>query len=310
MKYTFHILIYNLAPEETITRLVRQIVRHREDIGIRIWDDGSDPGHRRELQKLKNTFLNLPFVVWKWGAFNVGRAAMRQRILESAEEGWNICLDGDMIPDENFVSEAKIQLTDPAVIYSGHHYYDPKPPPADFLLHWHYGRQREIQARRHHPQRHFTTGIFAYHRSMTERISFDKSLTGYGHEDTIFGWQLEQKAVPVQIIPLNARHAGLEENRRFLRKQEESVRNLVNVLQKYPDYRNRLVQWGNTVRRIPVLRSLLKKESIRNYCIRKLQHHPDHLYFLDLFKLHLYLNTIKSASDQTTASASPGQDFE
>ena len=54
----------------------------------------------------------------------------------------------------------------------------------------------------------------------------DESLHGYGHEDTLFGYRLQQEGVPIVHIDNPAENGQVEQNAEFLDKTAEAVANL------------------------------------------------------------------------------------
>lgn len=54
----------------------------------------------------------------------------------------------------------------------------------------------------------------------------DENLSGYGHEDTLLGFQLKKKNIPVIHISNPLKHIGLEDAAEFLSKTENGISNL------------------------------------------------------------------------------------
>lgn len=285
MKITFHIPLYNDDP----TRLLQTLSDQRTcsiSGKIIIWDDGSDKSHLTRLHLLKKKFEDCDFIIWHHHPVNLGRAAVRQRILEGSESGWNISIDADMIPDQDFTAQLRTHLTDPAVIYQGRHYYQSHLPPIPYRLHWKYGTKREIQPR--HPSSFFT-GIFGWHHSAQPLLHFDPELQHYGHEDTLFRWHLDRHAIPVKSIPARALHDGLMDRSIFLKKQKEAVQNLILLLRKYPRLENNLIRYALKIEKYSFLKKLITGPKIERWCIRELHRKNPPLIFLDLLKLNWFL---------------------
>lgn len=283
--YTIHILNHNYNPGRLLDALISQISFRRENIRINIWDDGSDPSYRNLLQNLQSKY-NQKYLTWNLHTDNIGRSRMRQKILESAQKGWMISMDSDMLPDSDFIDQMINSLQDPHVIYSGYHYYQDKPPTDSYLLHWNYGRLREVPAKNKDVYTHFSTGLFALHASVADRLKFDQVIQSYGHEDTLFGLLLEENKIPIRLTKMKAIHQGLSTNDEFIVKQLQSIQNLQFVLSKYPDYQNRLIQWSNRINKLPLIRTLLSSDPIQQFCRRKLLQNPKRLVYLDLMKLN------------------------
>ncbi len=267
--YTIHILNHNYNPDLLLASLTRQIA-----IDL--------------LRDLQSKY-NQKFLTWNLESTNIGRSGMRQKILESTEIGWMISLDSDMVPDSDFISQMISSLQKPDIVYMGYHYYQHESPPDQYLLHWTYGQKREVPAQSKNPYSHFSTGIFALHTSIADRLNFDQSIQSYGHEDTLFGLLLEENRIPVRLTSMKAVHKGLSTNEGFIEKQLEAVLNLQFIISKYPDYENRLIKWSKHINKLPFIRTWISKDHVMQFCRRKLLQNPKQLVYLDLMKLNALL---------------------
>jgi hypothetical protein len=111
-------------------------------------------------------------------------------------------------------------------------------------LRWNFGLKRESQSaevRRLNPNKSFMTNNFLIHRSIFENFSFDESLIGYGHEDTLFGFQLKKNGIQITHIENPVLNGDIETNKLFVEKTERGVANLCKIAQKLdfdPDFVN------------------------------------------------------------------------
>lgn len=290
-QYTVHILNHNYNPDPILEELARQVPLRTKNIQIILWDDGSDPAYREAIHQLKSKY-KLPFITWNLQEKNTGRAGMRQNILKHGTEGWMISIDSDMVPDADFIDQMLSSLKDPGTIYSGFHYYQKKPPAESYLLHWNYGRLREVPAQRKDPYAHFSTGIFAMHASLSDHLHFEDSLQTYGHEDTLFGLLLQEKEIPIHLIAMKALHMGLSTNDDFIAKQLEAVRNLQLVLAQHPNYKSRLIKWAQRIDNLPGITKWLPNDWVMHWCIKNLHKNSDRLVYLDVLKLNELLRVI------------------
>lgn len=289
--YCIHILNHNYDPKSVLDSLTDQLHNRNVDIQVIVWDDFSAPEFREVLSDHRSKY-RFPFITWKMGRENVGRSGMRQKILDFQRTGWLVSMDSDMIPDDDFIDQMLDALQDPSTVYLGQHYYQSETPAEPFILHWTYGRHRELRSRSQDNFQHFSTGIFALHGSLTPELRFDPKLRTYGHEDTMFGMQLREKDIPVRQTAMRAQHQGLIVQDRFIDRQLDAVRNLHRVVSQYPDYRSRLIIWGDRIQKIPLLPSLVSSRRVRDLCLRRLERHPDNLFYLDLLKLNAWLSGI------------------
>src|SRR5690606_29991654 len=60
-------------------------------------------------------------------------------------------------------------------------------------------------------------------------LRFNESINGYGHEDTLFGLQLQDSGVKIQHIDNPAIHAGIDEDEAFLAKTNAALETLAEL---------------------------------------------------------------------------------
>lgn len=163
---------------------------------------------------------------------NVGRAKIRNLFLQYAKGEYLLFLDCDSLVPENFVQEyAKTLARKPAVVVGGR-VYDDTFNDREHRLRYLYGTKiesRPLLERLKNPYRSFMTNNFMVRRDVLDKIRFDESLTKYGHEDTLFGYRLEQNHIPILHIDNPVINGQVEENAEFLHKSVEAVENLVKL---------------------------------------------------------------------------------
>mgnify|MGYP000465830659 CR=1 FL=1 len=69
-------------------------------------------------------------------------------------------------------------------------------------------------------------------KSLFQQLKFNESISEYGHEDTLFGIELQTKNIPINHILNPVVHLGLENEAIFLNKQEKAIQNLVLLLKQ------------------------------------------------------------------------------
>jgi hypothetical protein len=107
--------------------------------------------------------------------------------------------------------------------------YHTNPPEPQYILRWKYGTEREMRSaetRQKSPNSSFTPFNFMIRKEIFSTLNFNENICGYGHEDTLFGWNLKQKSIEVKHIDNPLIHIGLDKTDVFLSKTEESVRNI------------------------------------------------------------------------------------
>jgi hypothetical protein len=110
---------------------------------------------------------------------------------------------------------------------------------------------------------------FSISRSLLEHYSFDEKHNGYGHEDTLFGFQLRENKVTVVHIENPIRHLGHETNKEFLDKTVEGVHNLVQLYREGKlDNHVRLIKMYESLKMtgfVGVTRKIIQKRKDRYY---------------------------------------------
>jgi hypothetical protein len=101
-------------------------------------------------------------------------------------------------------------------------------------LRWKYSTIREsksLKERLKNPNLGFKTNNFIIHREIFKCVQFDESLVGYGHEDSLFGFQLNKLKIRIAHIDNPVLNFHIDDNVTFLEKTKEGVRNLKQVLE-------------------------------------------------------------------------------
>lgn len=163
---------------------------------------------------------------------NVGRARIRNMFLKYAKGEYLLFLDCDSLVPEKFLQGyADTLISEPTMVVGGR-VYDETFNDREHRLSYLYGirmESRPLKARIKAPYRSFMTNNFMVRRDVLECIRFDENITKYGHEDTIFGYRLEQNHIPILHIENAVINGVVEENAEFLRKSVEAVENLAEI---------------------------------------------------------------------------------
>lgn len=199
---------------------------------IVLLDDGSTEEYKRKHQRLNQ----IPSVRYDELPENIGRAEIRNRLATMAKYPYLLFMDADsevMYNDylSNFMKVAKGKL----VIFGGRIYSMIPPKDKRKYLRWKYGVHREstkADERRKNPHRSFMTSNFLITKSIFDKIRFDKHIRTYGHEDTLFGFELKKAGIPIRHIDNPLVHIGLENSRVFLDKTREGIKNLLKIAER------------------------------------------------------------------------------
>ena len=213
---------YNVAP--LVRELHRQAISLDIEFEIIVMEDGS------------NKFLNenkqidsLSFCSHIIRPKNKGRSVTRNQLADGAKYQFLLFADCDAeVQNVNFVANYLPFCKDGAVVIGGTA-YDPTCNDPAYSLRLKYGRQREANPDYLSNQQgfeNFTTFNFLIDKAVFNQVRFDEKISGYGHEDTLFGHALHEQGYSFQRIDNPLVHKGLDDNATFLKKTVESVKNL------------------------------------------------------------------------------------
>jgi len=228
--------IYNFDVTELTESLIEQANRIGYPIEILLFDDHSNIYYRNINSKL-NSRKDVNYLEFD---FNIGRSKIRNRLADFASGQWLLYFDCDVVIDDpNFLQKYVDSLKKAPVICGGRK-YAAKPIREELHLHWKYGVKRECKPamiRQLSPYNAFISGNFLIERDTYHRIRFNEELSGYGHEDTLFGLDLKRLKVPILHIDNPTVHLGLDTCHNFLAKSEQGVINLTRMLHIVPEMR-------------------------------------------------------------------------
>lgn len=228
---------YDIA--SLVTGLQQAAMEYDEYDEIIIGADGcSDEylGMYRELGKLDKVSLLV-------SEANVGRAAIRNLLAEQSRSEYLIYVDADALiqgSPKEYLARWLDNYDLAPVIFGGTDYRKTPPDNPDKYLRWHFGyynEKKSLRKRRKKPYSSFSGFNFLVEKAVLNRFKFNEELKKYGHEDTLFAYQLKKAGIPVEHIDNNLIHDGLESNRDYILKTKDSISNLNNLLDKVTDKR-------------------------------------------------------------------------
>lgn len=226
--------IYNHDVNPLVTALDNQLAQMGIPFEIIIADDCSDNSEYRERNANLAQLNNVQYIQ---NQENMGRAKIRNLLAKKAQYPYLLFIDCDaMVVHQDYIKKymdaiEKMRPQQTFVINGGIAYRNEKPD-NQYFLRWYYGKRREeesAQQRNKRPYHHFTPFNVIISKSVFEEIQFDENLTTYGHEDTLFGYQLQQKQIPYLHIDNPLYHDGLDTNEDYLKKIRLSIDNLIYI---------------------------------------------------------------------------------
>lgn len=168
--------------------------------------------------------------VWR-APENLGRSAIRNKLAGLSHGEWLLFMDCDAeIEKPDFLSEYMSHTEEEYDVICGGTGNSRQCPRPDAALRYRYEIQGEeyltLERRRKEPYARFRTFNFMIRSKVFFSIRFDESCRGYGHEDTLFGMELQYRGTPLLHIDNKAINGDLEPSEVFLAKTEEALRSL------------------------------------------------------------------------------------
>lgn len=219
--------IYNFDVTKTVKELHYQATKLNIVFEIILVDDFSN------FYKESNSILkSLANVYYYELEKNIGRSKIRNYLVTLSKYENIIFLDCDSkIINPNFISEY-LKNKENQIICGGTKYSDNPPQDNSYYLHWYYGKNKEalsLKSRRLNPNRSFKTNNFFIKKNTFNKILFNENITKYGHEDTLFGYELEKIDIKISHIDNSVEHLGLDTCVEFLKKTDLSIQNLLDL---------------------------------------------------------------------------------
>jgi glycosyltransferase involved in cell wall biosynthesis len=214
---------------------------------------------------------------------NIGRAKIRNLFLKYAKFDYLLFLDCDsIVSSPHFLKKYAefIEKEQPEVVCGGR-VYGERPKSRKRMLRWLYGTSRETKPahiRELTPNASFMTNNFLIRRDILEKVKFNEDLTKYGHEDTLFGFDLKRRGIKIYHIGNPVANGELEKNDDFVRKTEQAIENLIYIV-KYIELSHSFAE------DIPLIMDFKIIKEKGNLWLYKL------LFFIFRFPLKLFLKT-------------------
>jgi glycosyltransferase involved in cell wall biosynthesis len=227
---TVCIPIYNSDVCALVEALYEQSKKIKETIEIIVIDDGSNPA----IKKINAVFSTK--VTYLENKQNKGRASIRNQFLQFASQPFLLFIDGDSeVISPTFLSDyiQYINANETHVL-CGASVYQKNKPDNNHLLRWKYSVVREsksIEERLKNPNLGFKSNNFLIQKTVFEKVKFNETLLGYGHEDTLFGFELTQNTISIAHIDNPVLNKNLDDNPAFLNKTNEGLKSLLQVLE-------------------------------------------------------------------------------
>ena len=216
---------YNCNVVKLVTDLSQQCQKAAIDFEILVLEDGSDEKFADENKAIEN-IKGARHIVSKE---NFGRSTTRNRLADTAQYEILIFIDCDSaIPDTQYINRY-LENHNCEVVCGGTTYNELQYSP-EISLRYTFGTKVEktpATKRNQAPFSAFTTNNLMVSKKIFKKIRFCEALKKYGHEDSLFGYELQENNIPILHIDNPVIHTGIESNEKFLAKTRTGIENLV-----------------------------------------------------------------------------------
>lgn len=217
--------VYNYDAGKLIEDLVQQAISSEINIEINILNDGSGISFTQIMRSWSGGVVN-----YFEFTNNAGRVHARNLLISKSNFENILFLDCDVqLIFENYLESYVQEIIKGYQVITGGTVYQKSFPGKQYSLHWaygHYMQKNHFNNKDINPYRSFMTNNFLIQKDISKAIGFNESIKNYGHEDTIFGFELEKRNIGIKHINNPVLHASFDTNEIFLAKTRQSVENL------------------------------------------------------------------------------------
>lgn len=219
--------VFNVDVTLLIRDLLLQLERNNLSCELIVMDDGS----QEIIKEINRDATSGNRLIYLEQDRNYGRVEIRKKLALAAKFDWLLFIDCDSkLVRDSYLKDYISHLDFSDAIVGGTEYQQ-EPPACDKRLHWSYGSRREVTT----PQkRSFRSNNFCIRKALFMDLQIPAELSGYGHEDTFMGIELERKGYRIHFIENPVLHLGIENTPAFIIKSESALKNLLR-LRKYID---------------------------------------------------------------------------
>ena len=220
---------YNVFP--LIHELESQALKADIVFEIICVDDGSFSILNEENQKI-NSLTNCTFIENKK---NIGLSNNRNELSKKSQYRYLLFIDGDSeIISKDYINRYLTAIEHNIdVVYGGR--IHPETMETNRELRWKYGKYREDLTSNQRIKNIYKSVLFnntLIKKSVFNKIGFEKTITRYGHEDTIFAYCLSKEKASIKHIDNPVLHGDVDFNEVFIDKTHKALENLNFIYQK------------------------------------------------------------------------------
>ncbi len=283
--------VYNFDITELVENLNSQAKQAKVDFELIVIDDASEERYKVRNRKISH----IGNIKYSEEEKNIGRSRIRNKLADLSLYRHLLFIDCDSrIQSGDYIRNYLKYCKEEVVVCGGRTYESVQPEDHKYYLRWIHGIRREQfapETRSMEPNKSFMTNNFLISKSIFNRVRFDESITNYGHEDTLFGFELKKRNIIIEHIDNPLIHIGLETNEEFIKKTREGIENLKRIMRQNHSEKViikdiTLINYFKFFQKTGlkrILKFLFKKSEKRLY--NYLVNNKPYLLFFDLYKL-------------------------
>ena len=277
---------YNDECLELVSALQQQAVALGINYEIIVADDGSTLQNVLQTNQQINALADCRMIARN---VNVGRAAIRNFLVQQAQYEWLLFIDGDMTMYRDDYLRSYL-AAEGEVICGGVVIKGGVKGNLRSMYEARHEQEHTAVRRQQHPYQDFHTANFLIYRETMTTHLFDERFRHYGYEDVLLGKRLEQDGIPIQHIDNPLSFEVFETNTDFVSKTEEGLRTLYQFRNKLQGYSRLLTISSSTT--VSLLRPLIRlcHRLFGNKMRQRLTGSHPSLFLFKLYKLGYFLS--------------------
>ena len=274
--------VYNNSCVQLVRALHQQLSQTDISFEIIIADDGSTDRSFIDENKSLSLLTHVQYLIRKK---NIGRAAIRNVLVQQANYSWLLFIDGDLfIKNDSYIHRYLAFDENNTVVYGGYTISGNYPDNLRWRIEKKHEEKSTADKRQQHPYYDFHTCNFLVKKDIMKRIPFNEKIREYGYEDVLWGKQLKEHHITLTHIDNPVSFERFEDNKTFIQKTEEALHTLYTLSTPLKGYSSVL----NYSSLHPLLKFLYGR--IGKYLRKQLIDNNPPLFLFYIYKLLYYHN--------------------
>ena len=274
--------VYNNSCVQLVRALHQQLSQTDISFEIIIADDGSTDRSFIEENKSLSLLTHVQYLIRKK---NIGRAAIRNVLVQQANYSWLLFIDGDLfIKNDSYIHRYLAFDENNTVVYGGYTISGNYPDNLRWRIEKKHEEKSSADKRQQHPYHDFHTCNFLVKKDIMKRIPFNEKIREYGYEDVLWGKQIKEHHITLTHIDNPVSFERFEDNKTFIHKTEEALHTLYTLSTPLKGYSSVL----NYSSLHPLLNFLYGR--IGKYLRKQLIDNNPPLFLFYIYKLLYYHN--------------------